>query len=697
MSSSKTTNAVSSIKLSFYTDLSHALYARLQRGDGAHRFTAADITQQLYKEGFHNYFITDDVIESLLQTIGSQQETDFLLASHPSYVNVKIEYQDDQQNLHAVIEATDRHIDLTPEFLRNEIDKQNFVKAPLNENLIDDLIDKVHCRRFGDFVISQSAPHSNLEIQQDSADTAIYCVITASETSHHYSEEQIRQLFSQNDVDNTLIDASVIHDIQEKLSSNHRGRIFIGNRSRAEITTRVDEDCMTAYLTVTPALKGSAFTLSQLKQQISLSDIPLELCDHQVLARIVKAQSAKDLAFAHGIEALHGKDTFFEPLVSETQHHIPDISKKDKINHREIIQFTEVEKGTPLMRRHAATEGKNGQDVKGQIIPAIHGTDLPYCEQLDGAIVSESDPDLLVATTHGHPVILKNGVKVDKTLTVQNVDLSTGNIHYDGSLMVLGEVFPGMQIQVTGDIYVQGVVNKAQLNAKNNITVMCGIIGKDPHKDKDESPPTVVKAGGNITAQYATQSKITAAGDIIIREYLSHCEVEAKRTIAVGQEGGKGKIIGGVSLAKKGLTANTIGSEGSIKTFVAAGTHTQELDHINALEQALAHRRLKAFQVHRVLKHQQIKKTGLSAKKQKSIVAAKAILEKINGEIAKLERALESLSPRAQEYRRATITVKKHIHTNTTLSINGEDFHVRQSSKGGEFSKAGNKIKWKAL
>ena len=410
----------------------------------------------------------------------------------------------------------------------------------------------------------------------------------------------------------------------------------------------------------------------------------------------MQEKNVTKLEFAHGSEPQDGENTIFEALVEEVEYQKPKENKKGVIDHRENLHFTQVEPGTALMKRIPAKPGTNGQNVKGQVIPAIEGIEIPYNEDLPGTRISEEDENLLLSAEKGHPVILADGVRVDKTITVNNVDMSTGNINYDGSLMVKGEIMPGMKVKVTGDIVVQGVVTKASLYAKNNISIHCGIIGADPSKENEESLPTDIKAGGNITAQYITLANLSAGNNIEVKEYISYCTTEAKNRIFVGQSGGKGRIFGGVCHAQSGIAANAVGADGNIKTLVSAGTPHHQQKQFEQLLKTHQNRIDQAEKLNAMLEkyNQALKEDPENVSIPVKIEAINKVLSEINSEIEKMENTISKITLYFREARSANIIVKKKLYPNVIISINGADFNIRQESKGGTFVKMGNDIRW---
>jgi len=79
---------------------------------------------------------------------------------------------------------------------------------------------------------------------------------------------------------------------------------------------------------------------------------------------------------------------------------------------------------------------------------------------------------------------------------VENVDINSGNITFDGSLEVKGDVAEGMTIDVTGDVYIQGGVERAAVKAGHNIKVGGGIFGvEDAERPEEEIIEYKINAG----------------------------------------------------------------------------------------------------------------------------------------------------------------------------------------------------------
>ena len=92
-------------------------------------------------------------------------------------------------------------------------------------------------------------------------------------------------------------------------------------------------------------------------------------------------------------------------------------------------------------------------------------------------ITLSEDRKTLTADVDGHVMLVEGKVFVSNVLEVENVDISTGNIEYEGSVKVNGNVCTNFSVKAKGNIEVSGVVEGACLEADGNIIIARGMNG----------------------------------------------------------------------------------------------------------------------------------------------------------------------------------------------------------------------------
>ncbi len=651
---------------------------------------------QLENEGYSQVDVDDATLVGVIRKIRSNELGEIELGTLRAGVALSLEYDKGNRDLYAVLSESEKAPPLSFAMITEKIEKQGYTSFGVKSNDISAILLKVKQRMFGRYVLGKKPEYTNVTFSFNDDKGELFAVLSANEDETLISRSSIMDELKVLGYAEFFFQPNAIEKLYSQVNINERGRFLIGEKRDARIKITFDEECMSARMTVTPPHGGRDLDEARFKLAMDDAGIFPECCDQKILAQILKEKIADDIEFASGTEPIDGSDAVFEALVQEVEYSTPKESKTGKIDLREVISFTLIEENTPLMRRIPAVPGQNGRNITGKIITAPKVNDASFDDNLIGAIISETDPNLLVSSCKGHPVIQSSGVKVDNSIVVNNVDMSTGNINYDGSVLVKGEVRAGMKIKVTGDIIVKGVVTKATLIAKNDITVECGIIGSDPTKDGEESPPAILKAGGIIRAQYVNLAEVTAGRDVVIKEYISHCTVEAKEKVLIGQGGGKGKIFGGSCYGQSGVYANAVGANGGIKTRIVAGTPPEQQKQFDQLTTTHHNREIQCKQLFEMLGRYKraLRDNPQDIGKAKKAEAIKKVLSDLTSEIEKMANAIEKVSRHFKESRKAEVSVSKNTFPNVTISINGAEFHIRQESKGGIFNKEGNDIRW---
>ncbi|MEF1190519.1 FapA family protein, partial [Vibrio parahaemolyticus] len=218
---------------------------------------------------------------------------------------------------------------------------------------------------------------------------------------------------------------------------------------------------------------------------------------------------------AVGKQPIKGKDALFTPLVKDITKRIlkpkDGQSASDKIDLRNLGETIAVDVGDEVMRRTPATKGTPGFTVQGRVIPPQAGKDSPM-KPGKGTEISKHDPNLLIASVSGTPLIKDKTIEVDNALCLNSVGVNTGHVKFKGNVIIGGNIESGMIVKATGSITVGGFIESADVQAQDDIQVGKGIIG---HTVSDGQPKSChVKAKGSIRASYAQYCDLQAGEDI---------------------------------------------------------------------------------------------------------------------------------------------------------------------------------------
>jgi uncharacterized protein (DUF342 family) len=429
----------------------------------------------------------------------------------------------------------------------------------------------------------------------------------------------------------------------------------LGEKRDGTFSLDISPDSMTVSLTITPPYGGHAVTSDEIYNALKEKGV-VNGIQHESIKAATSACRALNKPIALGRPPLRGNDGQLLSLIPEMKAHSPHLDDDSSvINYRDLGGIVNVKAGDPLMRRIPAEEGTLGENVKGEPVPGIPGNDVRFAAGLRGAELSPDDSDLLIAAIGGQPVIVSNGAIVEPTIKMKNVDLSTGNLAFEGTIVVSGDIAAGMEVKASGDIIVGGTVESAMLEAKGNVEVKGGIIFAKVH------------AKGSITALFAEKAHLHAAGNIALRELSMHSELKAGGQIVVGEQGMKrGNIIGGVSRATTLVHAIVLGSSGGVATRIEVGVDPDAREKLSEVKLQLEKKQKEAEEISKTLAYVQQNPQCLDP----AMVRVKEMTSShLQSEIAELTGQKRRLQKRLESVDHARIEVERTVYYGVQVVI----------------------------
>jgi uncharacterized protein (DUF342 family) len=207
-----------------------------------------------------------------------------------------------------------------------------------------------------------------------------------------------------------------------------------------------------------------------------------------------------------------------------------------------------VEPGQVLAHIIDPEPGAPGQKVTGDVIAAVRGKDATPV--LGPGTRLSDDRKQILATRGGLPSVQDGRFSVLVRCEVKNVDFTSGDVHFAGSVIVSGDVQPGFTVVATEDIEVRGGVEHATLRAGGKITVVGGI-----------THAAVLEAIGDVAVRFVDSGcKVTSGGTISVRENALRSTLVARRVV-VGHQ-----LVAGRTTASELISAALIGNESEAHT-----------------------------------------------------------------------------------------------------------------------------------
>jgi uncharacterized protein (DUF342 family) len=470
--------------------------------------------------------------------------------------------------------------------------------------------------------------------------------------------------------------------IQKYNAREDIGAIVIGERRDAEIILTVSADKMRCHVTLFPSYGGTKIDLAIFRKLLKDKNV-IHGLKRKPIEQLLAKGEGEDVLIAEGQPPIEGVSTQFDVLLEEVKDRTPAVKSDDSVDYRDLGEIVAIPAGTELMRRTPAKQGVPGTNVHGQTINPKPVTDLPFSPGLDGAEISASDPNLLLSTTVGQAVFTENGISIENVVQLPKVDMSSGNIKFDGSVEVLGDVAKGMKIDVTGDVVVRGIVEASQISAGGDVLIANSIIGsgdvRNP-KGKLLDDAAIIRAGGAVSFRVGEYVYVETKDCIYIDELAMHCELHADNEIVVGNKTAKrGQIVGGLAQSGFMIQALQLGNQTGVKTIAEIRCTPGVKGELQKLDEEIGKLEDKQYRVKRVLLA--FKRNPKSM--DKSVVLQHIAMKKeLDAETAILMKKKAECEAEIERVRNGQIQVKRTTCAGTHLIIGRAEKSFSEDQKG---------------
>ncbi len=470
---------------------------------------------------------------------------------------------------------------------------------------------------------------------------------------------------SSTDVKDVLVTRNTSYEVDEKMD------------------LKITPDKMYAVVKFySPSGKGSKMTFEEIYSELRDKKVVSGIIDEAIKKHLENPEYCKSIIAAKGTPAINGHDAVIEYKFNADRKAKPRLNEDGTVDFHQLDNINHVKKGDVLAVLIPADSGTPGVDVFGAPIAPIkikrytlkHGNNIELSE--DG-LEMRSLVDGHV-TLEGDRVFVSNNYDVPA-----DVDTSTGDIDYSGSVTVKGNVRTGFTLRAEGNVEIFGVVEGALIEAGGDVILHRGIQGMSKG---------VIKAKGNVISKFIESAKVTAEGYIETDSVL-HSDISAKGDIYV--RGKNGSIIGGNTRSSILVEAATIGSPMGTTTVVEVGTDPAVKDRVNYLKQTISSKTEEKEKLDKVLLVLRKKKEmGVLEEEKIPLIASttKTVIT-LDSEVKTMTKEYESLLSEIETNKAAVIKIKKDIYPGTKISISEDYILVHETLSHVMYKKERGEIK----
>lgn len=451
----------------------------------------------------------------------------------------------------------------------------------------------------------------------------------------------------------------------------------------------VDDNHMLATVRFYPPSEGGARLsfnefLSDLRFENITYGIQLsELQDHFQSPGIY----CTDLLVARGKEPRQGTDARIEYNFNTDLHVRPALRDDGSVDYFNLNVINHCHKGEVLARMIPADEGEYGINISGgRLKPReVKQARFKYGNHVE---LSEDGMEIRSAVD-GHVMLVDDKVFVSDVYEVENVDTSTGNIEFEGSVQINGNVASNFVVRASGNVIIDGVVEGAHIYAGGNITIARGMNGMGKG---------TLQAGGNIVAKFIESAHVSAENGYVSTESILHSEVSAGDEVIV--QGKKGFVTGGHVRAAHRVVVKTLGAVMGAPTIVEVGVEAKlKEDYINLQKDIteLSRRVQSAQPVLVSFAERRAMGVHFTPEQIASIMETVKEMEMNKRLLEDKNRQLEDMKPSVELQRSASVEVTGEVYPGTTIMIGDVSMTVQTAYSYCKFMRIMGEIKMAPL
>ncbi len=454
------------------------------------------------------------------------------------------------------------------------------------------------------------------------------------------------------------------------------------NREITESVVRISDDKMSATLELCPPPEGTFYTVEELKVLLQNNGVKYGIKEESLQKMLDKKLYYRPIVIAEGKEAVDGEAGYFKYNFRTETSMVPHILEDGSVDYLNMDLFESVKVGQVVAEYIPATTGVCGYTVKGEICMAKHGQELPPLRG-QGFTISE-DKKKYVSIMNGKIELVDGKLEISNVFTVTgDMDISVGNVRFDGDVYVMGSMEPGLSIIATGNVVIDGHVGAVTIRSGKDVVLKNGMQGGGTGR---------IEAGGNVSGKFFEAASIKAKGDVNANYFLN-CNIESEGKIEVC--GSKGLILGGSARALFSIQAHGLGNIAEIPTYLAVGITNENINRYNAINRSLA----KVDSEIEILKKNMVMFEEAFASGQKQDKMDQVLYLKIKQALGIKENEREQIARERNEMAliianmgKSKIIAVGKVYPGVHITIDSEHYLIVESMVNVEFVRQGKEV-----
>lgn len=415
---------------------------------------------------------------------------------------------------------------------------------------------------------------------------------------------------------------------------------------------------MEVYATL--LVQGKEITKPNLLKLLEENDIRKGI-QEDAIERIVEGRCGTTaFLLAKGEQPQQGEDGWYEFFFRTDIDTKPKEQEDGTVDFQNIDWFEMVQTGQKLAYYHEAKEGIDGYSVKGEVIKGRKGSEQRI---LTGkGFQLEQDKKTYTAITDGMISLNGNDMQITNHMEVEEVNMATGNLNFNGSIHIRGDVCNGTSVKATGDVVVDGNVEAVTIESGGSVVLKKGM---------NAAGDGEIIAGKDVVSRFFEATKVTAQGNIDVDKCLNS-ELYAGGVITSTKV-----IAGGVAQAEKGFRLRNVGNQAGRPTALVLKVNDTAWEENRKVKSAIRDVEKELQMLANMYKEFKEKFPAEARSKMPTFIKVEKALFVKKKQFEQLTQVNEELEASVKKVGEAKVIITGQAYEGTSVDINGSKWFAK--------------------
>ena len=208
------------------------------------------------------------------------------------------------------------------------------------------------------------------------------------------------------------------------------------------------------------------YTVDELKQELKKLNIVYGINESQL--ELAKDGTFNKMLIAKGKEPINDIPSDIKLLFTHSQMVFPEEGSRENIDYKNLFRISNVKSGDKIAEIIPEETGEDGINVLGQTVKRDYIRSLPIIA-VQGCEIRDND---VIATIDGKAHISNRRISVNSVYTVENVNMETCNIKFNGDIEVYDSIQDNMEVSSSGSLDVSNNVNTANVVSGGDVNII---------------------------------------------------------------------------------------------------------------------------------------------------------------------------------------------------------------------------------